>query len=216
MLFSFHMLTTCSDCHMHAHTNAPILHVLLCSYLLGFGCTRCLTCTPWKHVLIISGHADENCLKQKGSLANQWRCAKSYGRGIKSVHVIECVGENVCACETDMNYGGEQSGGRKLSWLSLRWNDSIVKKREEEMRGTSASYKDLYRPTYQKPPIQPGIWCSSLEIWEWKESSRKPFKQQRVAVSLRHESALESYWWCYMCTSVFQSLKYNGNFNLLQ
>lgn len=29
--------------------------------------------------------------------------------------VSERVGENVCACETDMNYGGEQSSGRKPS-----------------------------------------------------------------------------------------------------
>lgn len=61
--------------------------------------------------------------------------------------VCECewVEENVSACETDMNYGGEQSSGRKPSWLSLPWNSSEVKKGEEEKRGTVTNYMHLYR-----------------------------------------------------------------------
>lgn len=153
MLFSFHMLTTCSDClsqHMHAHTHAPILHVLLRSRSLTSRSTHTTKCTCWMHthVLIISGNADQPFSSRKtvwlisGDAQNHM-----VGKLRACVHVFECVGENVCARETNMNYGGEQSGGRKLSWLSLLWNDSIVKKGEVEMRGTSTSYRDLYRPT---------------------------------------------------------------------
>lgn len=80
------------------------------------------------------------------------------------------VGENVCACETDLKYGGKQSSGRKLSWLSLLWNDSKVKKKRRgdcnELQTPSDILTRNHKHTMKSNVSQRGIW----ELTKWHET----------------------------------------------
>lgn len=120
-----HMLTYGMHCWAHAHVYCTAAHTLgsMCLFRHSHMCTCAYKEMQMRpHREGQSTGNPESCTKHMVWKLSLW------------------VGEDVCACETEINYGGEQSSGRKLSWLSLLWNDSEVK------RGGGGDCNELHTP----------------------------------------------------------------------
>lgn len=90
--------------------------------------------------------------KQGHSLGNRQRCTKHM---VGKVSACERVGENECACETDMNFIGRAE----------QWKEALMTQPSLELQQNTCTFTD-----YQKPQIQQKNRCSveNLGIKEWE------------------------------------------------